>query len=77
MYILDSMIEMGLRKGQEWPSDAHRVVACNLALCNPTIKTRDALTAVVQKVYAIPADDIKKITMADLPKYGLGLCVYA
>ena len=75
MYIFDEMIDMGLRKGQGWPTDAHRVVAMNLALCNPLITTRDKLTDVVQKVRKIPKTKIKSVTLADLPDYGLGLIV--
>lgn len=75
MYIFDEMIDMGLRKNQKWPSEAHRAVAMNLGLCNPLITARDDLTAVVQKVCKIPADKIKTVTFAELPHYGLGLCV--
>jgi hypothetical protein len=73
MYMLDDMIDMGLRDDQKWPSKAHRDVACNLALCNPIVTNRDTLTDIVQKVIAIPKADIKKVTMADLPKHGLTL----
>jgi hypothetical protein len=75
MYLMESMIDMGLKEGQEWPSDAHRVVASRLALGNRLVHTRDALNDVVQKVIAIPADKIETVTIADLPAYGLGLCV--
>jgi len=73
MYMLESMIDMGLKAGQDWPTPAHRLVACNLALCNPEVRNRDALTAIVQKVRKIPKSKIKSITWADLPKYGLTL----
>jgi len=75
MYMLESMIEMGLKDGQKWPSKAHRAVALNLAICNPLIKTRDDLMSVVGKVCEIPKLEIKKVKYEDLPKYGLGLCV--
>ena len=75
MYAIPDMIDMGLKDGQTWPSDAHRLVAQRLGLCNPLVKTRDALNDVVQKVITIPADKIKVVTIADLPDYGLGLCV--
>ena len=73
MYMIDSMIEMGLKDGQKWPSKAHREVACNLALCNPMIYTRDALNDIVQKVIKIPKAEIKKVKFQDLPKYGISL----
>mgnify|MGYP001566961034 CR=1 FL=1 len=73
MYMIKSMIEMGLEKGQKWPSPAHKTVACNLALCNPLVKDRDTLTDIVQKVCKIPKAEIKTITMAGLPKYGLSI----
>lgn len=76
MYMIDSMIEMGLKPRQKWPTPAHREVACNLALCNPMIKTRDDLISVVQKVRKIPKSQIEKVSWTDLPKYGLGfVCV--
>jgi hypothetical protein len=73
MYMIDSMIEMGLKEGQKWPTPAHRKVACALALCNPMVHTRDQLNDIVQKVIKIPKKDIKKIGFYDLPKYGIGL----
>lgn len=71
MYMLDDMIDMGLKDGQKWPTPAHREVACNLALCNPAVKTRDTLTAIVQKVRKIPKSKIETVSWSDLPKYGL------
>lgn len=75
MYMIDSMIDMGLRKGQKWPTPEHREVAASLALFNPLVKTRDALNSVVQKVCKIPKSRIKTISWSDLPKYGLGFVV--
>lgn len=77
MYMLEDMIEMGLLKGQKWPTPQHRVIACNLALCNPMVRTRDDLTAIVQKVRKIPKAKVKTVRWADLPKYGLALSVSA
>lgn len=73
MYIMESMIEMGLRDGQKWPTKAHRQVACNLALCNPVVTNRDTLTEIVQKVCKIPKAEIKTLKWADLPAHGLSL----
>jgi hypothetical protein len=76
MYMLDDMIDMGLKDGQKWPSKAHREVAAALAICNSAITTRDALTNVVQKVCLIPKSKIKTVTRAGLSEYGLNLvCV--
>lgn len=71
MYMIESMIEMGLKKRQKWPSAAHRKVACTLALFNPTIRTRDNLIDIVQKVIKIPKAKIKKVGWYDLPEYGI------
>lgn len=73
MYLLDDMIEMGLKKGQKWPSPEHRLIACNVALCNPMVKDRGTLIEIVQKIRDIPQDKIKTVTFADLPSYGIGL----
>lgn len=75
MYAIESMIDLGLQDGQEWPSDAHRKVAMTLMLCNPLVKTRTALNEGVQKVISIPVNRIKSVTLAELPEFGLGLCV--
>jgi hypothetical protein len=73
MYMIESMIDMGLSEGQDWPTPAHRLVAANLALCNPQVTKRDTLNAIVQKVIAIPKSEIESLTWADLPKYDLAL----
>lgn len=75
MYMMEAMIEMGLKEGQDFPSDAHRQVAMNLALGNPLITSRDALTDVVQKVCAIPETEIKTVKFNDLARYGLNVFV--
>lgn len=72
MYLLEDMIEMGLKRGQKWPTKAHRQVACNLVLGNPLVRTRDELTEIVQRVRKIPKAKIKTTRWTDLPKYGLG-----
>lgn len=66
MYMLPEMIDMGLQEGQEWPSDAHKVVAQNVALCNSRVTTRDILTEVCQAIIAIPESDIKTVTWIQL-----------
>lgn len=66
MYMIENMIEMGLEEGQEFPNNAYRVVACNLALFNKNVTTRDALTTIVQEVLLIPEDKIRTITFYEL-----------
>src|ERR1700723_3589938 len=61
MYLIEDMIDMGLKAGQKWPSAAHRKVASTLVIGNPLIRTRDALTEIVQKVCKIPKTKIKKV----------------
>ena len=73
MYLLDSMIDMGLKPRQKWPTAAHRAVAINLAIGNPMIRTRNALTEIVQKVRRIPVSKIKTVKVAELPKFGIHL----
>lgn len=65
MYIFPDMIDMGLKDGQSWPSDAHRVVASRLGLSNSRVTTRDALTELCQAVIAIPQDRIETVTHND------------
>jgi hypothetical protein len=71
MYLIESMIDMGLKDGQKWPSPAHRRVACTLAIGNPMIRTRDELAEIVQKVCKIPKTQIRKVGYYDLAKYGI------
>ena len=70
MYMIDTMIDMGLEKDKEWPSDVHRQVAINLLICNPRITTMDALMTGIKKVNSIPIEEIKIITYEGLEKYG-------
>ena len=75
MYMIESFIDMGLKKRQKFPSDVYRRVAINLAIGNPLITTRDSLIDVVQSVLSIPKDKIKTVTLNDLSKYGLSTFV--
>ena len=59
------MIEMGLMDGQEWPTPDHKVVAQNLALCNPQITNKDRLIEIVQSVIKIPKERIRLVTYED------------
>lgn len=75
MYCLPDMVDLGLRKGETWPTDAHRKVAEALAIGEPSIRTRDQMISLVGKINSIPADKIKLVTMADLPAYGIQIHV--
>jgi hypothetical protein len=66
MYILPEMIEMGLLKDQEFPTEAHRKVASNLGLCNPLVVQRDTLIEVVQSVLRVPIEEIESVTIDDM-----------
>lgn len=70
MYMLESMIDMGLANGKEWPSNSHRVVAQTILLNNPNITSRDKLTSGVEKILSIPMEEIETVTLQDLYKYG-------
>lgn len=73
MYMIPDMLEMGLKPGQKWPSDAHRVVAMKLCLCNPLVDHMDALIDLIQKINSIPEDKIKTVTLNELGNFGIYL----
>lgn len=75
MYMIPNMIDMGLKEGEEWPTQVHKEVAMSVLLCNPSINTKDKLTEGVSKILKIPNDVIKTVTINDLPKYGFCLNV--
>jgi hypothetical protein len=66
MYLIDSMIDLGLKDGQKWPSTAHRKVAQAVAIANSRVTTRDSLTVICQAVIAIPKAAIKSVSFAEL-----------
>lgn len=66
MYILESMIDLGLKENQTFPSEDHKAVAMTLGLCNPHVKTRSTLTDIVQAVCKVPAERIKTITLDEI-----------
>jgi hypothetical protein len=73
MYLIEDMVDMGLKSGQDWPTPAHRLVAANIVIGNPMVRDRGTLNEIVQRVVRIPKKTIKSVTFADLPKYGIGL----
>lgn len=68
MYAIPSMIEMGLKEGQEWPSPFHEEIAIALVMGNPNITTKDMLAEVVQSVLTVPKDRIETITIKEIRK---------
>jgi len=73
MYIMEDMIDMGLKEDQEWPSEIYRNVAEYILLCNSNINTRDKLESGVQKILKIPCDRISKITFGELSEFGFSI----
>lgn len=70
MYMIDSMIEMGLREGETWISEAHQAVAVSTLICNPRINTRELLMRGAALINGIPNDRIQKVTFRDLAELG-------
>lgn len=68
MYVMPSMLSLAFPTGQEekWTSPAHKKVAECALLCNPRINTRQLLIDNAAIINAIPMDEIKKVTFADL-----------
>jgi hypothetical protein len=66
MYIFDDMIDLGLLENQKWPTRAHRKIAQTVLLCNPLVKTRDALINGTQRILKVPKKRIKKLTLDEL-----------
>ena len=74
MYIMESMIDLGLGTGQQWPEDpAYREIAKSICLCNPSINTRSKLMSIVGKILSIPKDRIRTVTFLELPEFGIEL----
>ena len=70
MYMLNDMIEIGLPKGEEWPTEAYKKVAQNILIGNPNINSIDAFQTGVKNILKIPLDKIKIITIPELSEYG-------
>lgn len=76
MYCFEHMIDSGLPKGKEWPSDLHRKLAVNLLISNPQINTMDILQDSIKTIFKIPENEIPTLTFDGLLKYGFKLGVY-
>ncbi|MDD5651628.1 MAG: hypothetical protein PHF86_14635 [Candidatus Nanoarchaeia archaeon] len=68
MYIIPDLINLGLKDDQQWPTEAHKVVAQNLLLCRPEINDRDILIQCVQIILTVPIEKIETITLEELIK---------
>ena len=66
MYIFPELINLGLKDGQEFPSDDHKKVAMSVGLQNASVTNRDILTEIVQAVVKVPSERIRKVTLDDL-----------
>lgn len=72
MYGFEKMIEMGLEKGKDFPTPIHRLVAVNLAICNPAVHDMNTLKEVVSCVCLVPEHRIKTVTIRELKdEFGL------
>lgn len=66
MYLLPEFIEMARQKvGKEWPTPDHKVVAENIGLGNPRIRSMESLMDHVRHVINIPAEKIRTITLEE------------
>lgn len=66
MYMLESMVDGGLKKGQQWPSDVYREVAAAIVIDNPNVTNKSTLTEIVQLILKVPTDRIEIITYEKL-----------
>ena len=73
MYLIDSMVDMGLENGQEWSTDAHRIVAQIVLIGNPFVKGLGDLRDAVAAINSVPDDQIKLVTPEGL-RDDYGLC---
>lgn len=69
MYGFEEMIDMGI-KGSEWTTPDHRIVAVNACICNPMVKCMDDLISNIKIINAVPTENIKTITGAQLIEAG-------
>lgn len=70
MYMMESMIEMGLQKGEKWTSDDHRTVAVNACIGNPNINRMQILQDNIKIINQVPQDQIRQVTAEQLEELG-------
>jgi hypothetical protein len=70
MYLFPEMIDSGLPKGAEWPTDYHRQVAIKLLIANPEVTNMYLLQTGVTNILNVPQDKIKELTIDELSNYG-------
>lgn len=66
MYMVDSMIDLGLKEGQKFPTGTHRAVARALVIGNPRVTNRDQMQEIVGKVLLVPEDRIADVTFKEM-----------
>lgn len=69
MYLIDNMIDMGLR-GSEWATAEHRIVAINVCICNPNVRTMECLADNIEIINAVPLKNIRTVTASQLVDKG-------
>ena len=62
MYAIPDMINLGLTNGKEFPSESHKKVAQNIAICNPSVFKKELLVQIVDAVCRVPEQYILTIT---------------
>ncbi len=72
-YLLEEMVDkLGFEGGQpQWKSDDHRRVALFCLLGNRHVNSRDTLMECVEIINAIPQENIRNITFAEMEKLGI------
>ena len=70
MYLIESMIDMGLKRNSKWPTVHHRAVAIELLIGNPEVTTMDSLQTGVSNIVKIPNYKIKQVTLEELKDFG-------
>lgn len=66
MYAFPEMVNLGLNKGQDWPHEDYKTVACKVCLGNSNINSASILHEIVQAILKIPQDQIRTFTLKDL-----------
>lgn len=67
IYLHEEMVRIGLKEGQQFPSEEHRIFSVNLCIGNPFVSDADILTEIVQYICTIPNSDITSILPWEMP----------
>lgn len=71
MYIHETMINLGLKKNEEFKSKIHEQVAKSICLCNPHINTRDQLINNIEILQSITKEELETMTLGQLADKGV------